>query len=36
MNIVRKRIELGPEMALFLFVNKGVLPTQKKTSGKFI
>ena len=31
MNIVRKRIELGPEMALFLFVNKGVLPAQSTT-----
>ena len=31
MSIVRKRIELGPEMALFLFVNKGTLPAQSST-----
>ena len=28
MAIIRKKIELGPELALFLFVNKGVLPAQ--------
>ena len=31
MAIIRKKIELGPEMALFLFVNKGTLPIQSST-----
>lgn len=31
MAIIRKKIELGPEMALFLFVNKGTLPVQSAT-----
>ena len=31
MAIIRKKIELGPELALFLFVNKGVLPPQSVT-----
>lgn len=31
MAIIRKKIELGPELALFLFVNKGVLPAQSVT-----
>lgn len=28
MSIIRNKIDLGPEMALFLFVNKGTLPAQ--------
>ena len=31
MTIIRNKIELGPEMALFLFVNKGTLPAQSAT-----
>ena len=31
MTIIRKKIDLGPELALFLFVNKGVLPAQSVT-----
>jgi GABA(A) receptor-associated protein len=31
MTIIRKKVELTPEMALFLFVNKGTLPVQSST-----
>lgn len=31
MTIIRKKIDLSPEMALFLFVNKGTLPAQSAT-----
>jgi GABA(A) receptor-associated protein len=34
MAIIRKKIELTPEMALFIFVNKDILPLQSSTMGQ--
>ena len=33
MSIIRKKIELTPEMALFIFVKNDVLPIQSSTMG---
>ena len=33
MTIIRKKIDLTPEMALFIFVNNNILPVQSSTMG---
>jgi len=33
MFIIRKKIDLTPELALFIFINKDILPTQSSTMG---
>lgn len=34
MNIVRKRIELGPEQSLFFFINDSIIPSSTENLGK--